>query len=81
VVAEFHKVQPDIKVEPVWGGNYAENMQKTVAALQAGSPPDVAVHLAVDLITLRDMDAVVPLDEFVQKEGGEKFLTDFFPVS
>ena len=66
-------------MEPVWGGNYAENMQKTVAALQAGSPPDVAVHLAVDLITLRDLDAVVPLDEFVQKEGGEKFLADFFP--
>ena len=37
-----------------------ENMQKMVAALQAGSPPDIAVHLAVDLVTLRDMDAVIP---------------------
>ena len=81
VVAEFHKVQPDIKVEPVWGGNYAENMQKTVAALQAGSPPDIAVHLAVDLITLRDMDAVVPLDDYVQRDGGsDKVLGDFIPA-
>ncbi len=55
-------------------------MQKTVAALQAGSPPDLAVHLAVDLVTLRDMDAVVPLDEFVQREGGDKYLADFFPA-
>ncbi|OGB91886.1 MAG: hypothetical protein A2Z31_05970 [candidate division NC10 bacterium RBG_16_65_8] len=77
IVGEFHKAHPEIKVEPVWGGNYAENMQKTVAALQAGSPPDVAVHLAVDLITLRDMDAVIPLDEFVQREGSEKVLGDF----
>lgn len=81
IVAEFHKAHPEIRVEPVWGGNYAENMQKTVAALQAGSPPDVAVHLAVDLITLRDMDAVIPLDEFVQRDGGgEKALGDFIPA-
>ena len=80
IVADFHKVNPNINVEPVWGGNYAENMQKTVAALQAGSPPDLAVHLAVDLVTLRDMDAVVPLDEFVQREGGDKYLADFFPA-
>jgi sn-glycerol 3-phosphate transport system substrate-binding protein len=80
IVADFHKANPDIQVEPVWGGNYGENMQKTVAALQAGNPPDVAVHLAVDLVTLRDMDAVVPLDEFIQREGGEKFMADFFPA-
>jgi sn-glycerol 3-phosphate transport system substrate-binding protein len=54
-------------------------MQKTVAALQAGSPPDLAVHLAVDRITLRDLDAVVPLDDFIAKEGGDKFMADFFP--
>ncbi|MFB3817784.1 MAG: ABC transporter substrate-binding protein [Candidatus Methylomirabilales bacterium] len=80
IVAEFHKANPDIRVEPVWGGNYAENMQKTVAALQAGSPPDLAVHLAVDLVTLRDMDAAIPLDEFIQRDGGEKVVGDFFPA-
>jgi sn-glycerol 3-phosphate transport system substrate-binding protein len=79
IVAEFHKANPDVRVEPVWGGNYAENMQKTVAALQAGSPPDLAVHLAVDLVTLRDMDAVIPLDEFIQRDGGDKIVEDFFP--
>jgi len=79
IVADFHKANPGIRVESVWGGTYPENMQKTVAALQAGSPPDIAVHLRVDLVTLRDLDAVIPLDEFVQREGGEKFLADFFP--
>jgi len=78
-VADFHKAHPGIRVEPVWGGNYWQNMQKTVAALQAGTPPDVAVHLAIDVVTLRDLDAVIPLDEFVQREGGDKFLADFFP--
>jgi sn-glycerol 3-phosphate transport system substrate-binding protein len=81
IVAEFHKVHPEITVEPVWGGTYPENMQKTVAAIQAGSPPDVAIHLAVDLVTLRDMDAVVPLDDYVQRDGGsEKVLGDFIPA-
>jgi sn-glycerol 3-phosphate transport system substrate-binding protein len=78
IVAEFHKAHPEIAVEPVWGGNYPQNMQKTVAAIQAGSPPDIAVHLAVDLVTLRDMDAVIPLDDYVQRDGGsEKVLGDF----
>ena len=75
IVAEFHKAKPEIKVEPVWGGTYPENMQKTVAAIQAGSPPDVAIHLAVDLITLRDMDAVIPLDDYVQRDGGSEKVT------
>lgn len=79
IVSDFHKMQGNVRVEPVWGGNYWENMQKTVAALQAGNPPDLAVHLAVDVVTLRDLDAVVPLDPWVQREGGEKFLGDFFP--
>lgn len=79
LVADFHRAHPGIRVEPVWGGNYWQNMQKTVAALQAGNPPDVAVHLAVDVVTLRDLDAVVPLDPFVEREGGERFLEDFFP--
>ncbi len=81
IVAEFHKAHPEITVEPVWGGNYPQNMQKTVAAIQAGSPPDIAVHLAVDLVTLRDMDAVIPLDDYVQRDGGsEKILGDFIPA-
>ncbi|MGH7320413.1 MAG: ABC transporter substrate-binding protein [Candidatus Rokuibacteriota bacterium] len=79
IVADFHKAHPGVRVEPVWGGNYWQNMQKTVQALQAGNPPDVAVHLAVDVVTLRDLDAVIPLDAFVQREGSDSFLGDFFP--
>lgn len=79
IVKDFQKEHPDIKVEPVWGGNYWQNMQKTMAALQAGNPPDVAVHLAIDVVTLTNLEAVIPLDEFIEKEGGEEFLADFSP--
>ncbi|GAK54777.1 probable glycerol-3-phosphate ABC transporter substrate binding protein [Candidatus Vecturithrix granuli] len=79
IVKDFEQENPDIRVEPVWGGNYWQNMQKTMAALQAGNPPDVAVHLAIDVVILTDLDAVIPLDEFVAAEGGENFLSDFFP--
>ena len=79
IVKDFQQENPDIRVEPVWGGNYWQNMQKTMGALQAGNPPDVAVHLAIDVVTLTDLDAVIPLDEFVAEEGGEEFLADFFP--
>ena len=79
IVKDFQQQHSDIRVEPVWGGNYWQNMQKTMAALQAGNPPDVAVHLAIDVVTLTDLGAVIPLDEFVEKEGGEEFLADFFP--
>ena len=78
MVADFNRLQPGIHVEPVFAGGYFETMAKTQTAAQGGTPPDVAVLLSTDLFTLLDMDAIIPLDGFIEESGGDRFRQDFF---
>ena len=78
MVADFNRLQPGIHVEPVFAGGYFETMAKTQTAVQGGTPPDVAVLLSTDLFTLLDMDAIIPLDGFIEESGGDRFRQDFF---
>lgn len=76
----FMKENPGITVKPVYTGAYGDTTLKTQAAVQGGNPPDVAVLLAADLFSFLDMKAIEPLDDFIAKDGGEKFISDFYPA-
>lgn len=76
---DFNKSHPNIKVEPIFTGDYNQTEQKLLTALRGGNPPDVAVMLTGGLLTLIDLDAIIPLDKFIARAGGEKYLEDFFP--
>jgi sn-glycerol 3-phosphate transport system substrate-binding protein len=78
MVADFNRLQPGIHVTPVFAGGYFETMAKTQTSVQGGSPPDVAVLLSTDLFTLLDMNAIIPLDPFIEQAGGDRFRQDFF---
>ncbi|MGE7225466.1 ABC transporter substrate-binding protein [Paenibacillus sp. PDC88] len=77
---EFTKQHPNITVKPVYTGSYADTAVKTQAGVKSKTPPDVAVLQATELFSLLDMNAVLPLDDFIAKEGGEKFISDFYPA-
>ncbi|TKI58271.1 ABC transporter substrate-binding protein [Brevibacillus antibioticus] len=76
---EFNKENPDIKVKPVYTGSYQDTTTKVQAAVQGKTPPDVAVMLSTELHTMMDMDAILPLDDFIAKDGGSEYVNDFFP--
>ena len=76
-VAEFNAAHEDIKVEPVFTGNYVENMARAQAAIMSGQPPDVAILLSTDLYTLVDMAGVIPLDDYIASDEGLD-IDDFF---
>lgn len=80
LVAEFNAQHPDIRVEPVYSGDYYQTMQRAQTSMLSGNPPDIAVLLVIDYLTLRRLDAIYPLDEFIEAEGGEEFLADFDPA-
>jgi sn-glycerol 3-phosphate transport system substrate-binding protein len=65
-VAKFEAANPDIKVVPVYSGNYLDTTTKALTAAKSGTPPTVAVLLATDIFTLIDEDAVQPIDDFVK---------------
>lgn len=77
---EFTKQNPNITVKPVYTGSYADTAVKTQAGVQGKNPPDVAVLQSTELFSLLDMNAILPLDEFIAKEGGDKYLSDFYPA-
>ncbi|MBX6772453.1 MAG: ABC transporter substrate-binding protein [Chloroflexi bacterium] len=68
-----------IKVTPVYSGDYLQTLSKAQTALQAGKPPDVAVINAAAIFALNDMQAVVPLDDLA-KATSANFVDDFFPA-
>ncbi|AWB46746.1 ABC transporter substrate-binding protein [Paenibacillus sp. CAA11] len=77
---DFMEEHPDIVVKPVYTGSYADTAVKTQAGVQAKTPPDVAVLQSTELFSLLDMDAILPLDDFIAKEGGDSYLSDFYPA-
>lgn len=77
---EFTKQNPSITVKPIYTGSYADTAVKTQAGVQSKTPPDVAVLQSTELFSLLDMNAIVPLDDFIAKEGGDKYLSDFYPA-
>ena len=78
MVAEFEQQNPDIDIEPVYAGNYNQTMQKVQTAVLGGNPPDIAVVEISELFSLLQMDALIPMDEYIQQEGGQKFLDNYY---
>jgi sn-glycerol 3-phosphate transport system substrate-binding protein len=76
MVAEFTTANPNIKVTPVYAGNYQDTMTKVQAA-----KPEVAVLQATDVFTLTDMDLVVPIDEYIKADqDGQAYMDDMVPA-
>jgi sn-glycerol 3-phosphate transport system substrate-binding protein len=77
MVAEFNESQNDVEVEAVFAGGYTEALEKTRTAVLSGNPPALAVLDAPTLLTLKDIDAIVPLDPFIEQDGGKAFTDEF----
>lgn len=78
---EYTAENPNVTINPVYTGDYANTMIKTQTSIQGNTPPDFAVLLATDLYTLLDMDAIVPIDELASGvDGFEEYVNDFIPA-
>jgi sn-glycerol 3-phosphate transport system substrate-binding protein len=79
-VAKFEAANPDIKVAPVYAGNYNDTTTKALTAAKAGTPPAVAVLLATDIFTLYDEDVVEPFDDFIKSDEDKAWVGGFMPA-
>lgn len=75
---QFNEEHPNIKVEPVYAGNYNDTMAKVQSAIMSGNPPDLFVVEISELFTLLGIDGILPLDKYIEKEGGEEFTDQYF---
>ncbi len=70
-----------ITVQPEYGGYYPDIRKKILAAIQAGSPPDLAISYQNMVAEYAGADAVVNLDDFIASEKyglSEDALNDYF---
>jgi sn-glycerol 3-phosphate transport system substrate-binding protein len=79
-VARFEAANPDIKVAPVYAGNYNDTTTKALTAAKAGTPPAVAVLLATDIFTLYDEDVIEPFDDFIKTDQDKAWVGGFMPA-
>lgn len=75
---DFTKENPNIKINPVYTGNYDDTMVKIQSAVNSKNPPDIAVALSTELYTLLDMNCIEQLDSYINNDGGTSYSNDFF---
>jgi len=78
MVEEFNNTHQKILVQPVYAGNYNQTMTKVQSAILSGIPPDVFVVEISELYTLLAIDGIIPLDKYIEKEGGDTFTGQYF---
>ncbi|GAA1825536.1 ABC transporter substrate-binding protein [Nesterenkonia flava] len=67
-IEQFHEEHEDIRVTPVYSGDYDQTLSSVQAATQAGNPPALTVLLSTDLLTLDDQNLITPIGEIVDDE-------------
>lgn len=76
--AEYHEENPDVIVNPVYAGSYADTRTKVQAAIKAGNTPDMAIMFSIDLYSLLAMDAIVDMNSFCTTEEDQEWLNGFY---
>ena len=79
LVARFQKEHPDIKIQAVYAGSYADTLTKVMTALKGGQPPQLSVMFSTDLFTLIDEGAIVPLDDLAGPDA-KSWFDSFYPA-
>ena len=79
-IKEFEDLHPNITINAEYSGSYDETTEKIQTLLRGGGDvPDVAIIGNQHTVMYADMDAIVPLDSFIEGSADPSFLDDFFP--
>lgn len=77
--AEFEKLNPGVKIKPIYAGDYVQTIGKALTAMKGGDTPEMAILLAADIITLTDENAVVAIDDLAKSADDKAWLGGFYP--
>jgi sn-glycerol 3-phosphate transport system substrate-binding protein len=76
----FAAEHPGTRIKPVYSGDYVQTIAKALTAVKGGDPPEMAILLAADIMTLTDEDVVVALDDLVTTADERAWLAGFYPA-
>ena len=69
LASQFNSLQDEVKVRPIYQGIDAELMAKLMASLGSGQVPAIALMSEVNTQKMIDSGAVVPIQDFIDREG------------
>jgi sn-glycerol 3-phosphate transport system substrate-binding protein len=78
--AAFEKENPDIKITPIYSGDYVQTVAKALTAIKGGDTPETAILLAADLFLLLGEDVIVPVSDIANTAADKAWMDGFFPA-
>lgn len=80
LVSDFEKTHPDIVIKPVYTGDYSTTVTKALTAFRGGSPPQLAVIGDIEVYSLKDAGAIIPVSDLASDADGKKWINGFYPA-
>ncbi len=80
LVADFEKIHPDIDIQPVYTGDYATTVTKALTAFRGGNAPQLAVIGDIEVYSLIDAGAIVPISDLASDAAGKTWIDGFYPA-
>lgn len=81
LISDFEKIHPEVKVDAQYVGNYDVLLQKILASVAAGNPPDMSQVYENWTTRLKDANAIVPVQNFIDQNGFTKEdIKDIYPI-
>jgi sn-glycerol 3-phosphate transport system substrate-binding protein len=80
LAAQFEKEHADVKVHPIYAGNYDDARIKALAALKAGQPAQLSVLFSIDLYELLEQDVILSWDDVATSSEDKAWLKSFYPA-
>ncbi len=77
---DFEAEHKDIRVKPVYAGSYDDTIAKAITAFKAGKAPPLAMLGAIQVFSLIDLDAIVPIDDLANTPEDKTWLGGFWPA-
>ena len=76
---QFHEEYPNIKINPVYAGSYADTRTKVLAAIKAGETPAIALMFSIDLYQPLSTGKLYDYNSFCTTEEDQAWLNSFYP--
>lgn len=70
---------PGVNIDAVYAGSYQDTVTKALTAVRGGNPPQLSVILSVDMFTLIEEEAIIPVDDLLKTDADREWLSGFYP--
>ena len=75
---EFHAENPDIKINPIYAGSYADTTTKVMADIKAHNTPAIALMFSIDLYQLYSLGVLQDYNQFCTTDEDKAWLNGFY---